>query len=258
MNQAGGMNKILKYFISEAFLYSILIAAVTAMLLYLIKNYLIKKVAYTSKNTQHKNTFIGVVFSILQYFVVIVAIIMVLQLHGVDITRILAGLGIMATIVGLSLQDTLKDLFSGINIYNNNFYKVGDLVRYNNEECDVKYFNARVTKFQSVKTGSTYTVCNSMIKSIEKIKDKRIIAFYFKMDDDKEKIDSCFERVVARAKEESKRLKDIKYDGINVIDSKGVCYDIRYNAAAHKAEEVKDLIYKICYEEMKKDGLRPL
>ncbi len=257
MNQPGSMSKILKYFISEAFLYSILIVAVTIVLLYLIKNYLIKKVAYTSKNTQHKNTFIGVIFSILQYFVLIVAIIMILHLHGVDITRILAGLGIMATIVGLSLQDTLKDLFAGINIYNNNFYKVGDLVRYNNEECDVKYFNVRVTKFQSVKTGSTYTVCNSMIKSIEKIKDKRVITFYFRMDEDKEKIDSCFERIIEHAKGESKRLKDIRYEGINVIDAKGVGYDIRYTAAAHKAEEVKDLLYKLCYEEMKKDGLKP-
>ncbi len=249
--------EILKYFISEDFFFSLIVVAITIGIMYFIKQYLIKKVAYTSKSTQHRNTLIGVLFNVLQYLVVLAAIIIIMKLHNVEIKSILTGLGVMATIVGLSLQDTLKDMFSGINIYNNNFYKVGDMVRYNNEECDVKYFNARVTKFQSVKTGSTYTVCNSMIKSIEKIKDKRILTFYFPLDEEKEKIDRCFEKVVERMKEESKRVRDIHYESINEISEKGVGYEISYTAAAHKAEEVRDDLFRISYEELHKAKLRP-
>ena len=174
MNETQEIGNDIKYFASKPFLISLIIVGVTGLLLYIIKQYLIKKVAYTTKGEQHKNTFYGVIFNILQYVVVIIAIVMILHQHGVNVTRILAGLGIMATIIGLALQDTLKDIIAGISIYNYNFYKVGDLIRYNGEECDVKYFSARVTKLQSIQTNSTYTVNNSLMTSVEKIKDNRI------------------------------------------------------------------------------------
>ena len=133
MNEPKSFKEILNYLGSSAFLSSLLVIAVASALLYVIKQYLIKKVAYTNKDEQHKNTFIGMIFNVLQYIVIIAAAMMVMHLHGVNISSILAGLGIVATIVGLALQDTLKDIIAGINIYNNNFYKVGDMVRYNGE-----------------------------------------------------------------------------------------------------------------------------
>ena len=248
----------MEYLSSKVFLKSVLIVAVSLVLLYIIKQYLIKKVAYTTKNEQHKNTFIGIIFSVLQYFVVLVAAVMILKVHGVDITGILAGLGIVATIVGLALQDTLKDIFAGINIYNNNFYKVGDMVRYNGELCDVKYFSARVTKFQSLRTNSTYTVCNSMINSIEKIKDSGIVTFLFSFDTEKKIVDKTLKKVADRMTKESEHIKEIYYDGIAEINTDGVKYEIKYYCPAHKSEEVRDMIAAISYEEFRKAKIRPL
>ena len=100
MKEENGLKEVLAYLASKTFLSSVLIAAVMFALLYIIKQYLIKKVAYTGKNEQHKNTFIGVVFNILQYVVIAVAVVIILHLHGVNVTSILAGIGIAATIVG--------------------------------------------------------------------------------------------------------------------------------------------------------------
>ena len=152
MQDINSLSDLFKYFNSTAFIGSAVVIIIASILLWLIKQYLVKKVAYTTKDDQHKNTFIGMIFNVLQYLVIILAIVTVMKLHGVNIGSIMAGLGIVATIIGLALQDTLKDIISGINIYNNNFYKVGDMVRWNDEECDVKYFSARVTKFQSLKS----------------------------------------------------------------------------------------------------------
>ncbi len=248
----------MKYLRSKMFTESLVIIAVTAVILYVIKQYLIKKVAYTGKSEQHKNTFIGIIFSMLQYMVVILAAVLVLKAHGVDITGILAGLGIMATIVGLALQDTLKDILSGINIYNNNFYKVGDMVRYNGELCDVKYFSAKVTKFQSLRTNSTYTVCNSQITSIEKIKDSGIITYMFSFDIDKKTVDKVLTKVAERMMKESRHVKEIYYIGIAQIASEGVKYEIKYYCPAHKSEEVREMIASISYEEFKKAKIAPL
>ncbi len=257
MNETQDLGTGIKYFASKPFLMSLAIIGVTILVLYVIKQFLIKKVAYTTKDEQHKNTFNGVIFSILQYIVVIVAIVSILHQHGVNVTRILAGLGIMATIIGLALQDTLKDIIAGISIYNNNFYKVGDLIRYNGEECDVKYFSARVTKLQSVQTNSTYTVNNSLMTSVEKIKDSRVQHFLFGFDVDRHKIAECLEEICTALKKETSYAKDARYEGIQEISDRGVIYVIKYRCPAHRSELVRSKLMDITYDKFKEYDLLP-
>lgn len=258
MKEENGLQEVVNYLISKTFMSSVLVAVIMFALLYIIKQYLIKKVAYTGKNEQHKNTFIGVVFNILQYIVVVVAIVIILHLHGVNVTSILAGIGIAATIIGLALQDTLKDILAGINIYNNNFYKVGDVVRYNGEECDVKYFNARVTKFESIATGSTYTVCNSTINSIEKIKDSKGISLTFDFNVDRNKVEEICNAAIERAKDECKRIRSAGFSGIVDITREGVTYYVYFNCAAHKKGEARKAMLVNLYDEFKSSGITPV
>jgi small-conductance mechanosensitive channel len=252
-----GFKELLAYFTSKAFLMSSLILAIAMLDFYLIKQYLIKKVAYTGKADQHRNTFLGVFFNVLQYIVGVVAAVLIMRFHGIDVGGIFAGLGIAATIVGLALQDSLKDIIAGLNIYNHNFYKVGDLVRYNGEECDVKYFSTKVTKFQSILTKATYTVNNSEIRSIEKIKDGHIQHFLMNFSTDRATVDDCFNTVCDRMRTECKHLKDIHYESIAEIDERGVTYEIKYTCPAHKREEVKDMMMSITYDEMVKRHIEP-
>ncbi|MBR5340566.1 MAG: mechanosensitive ion channel [Erysipelotrichaceae bacterium] len=258
MVQITSFKDLWNYLGSMPFLNSVMVAAIGLMFLYVIKQFLIKKVAYTSKDEQHKNTFFGIIFSILQYVVVIIAIVLILQFHGVNVASILAGLGLMSLVIGLALQDMLKDIIAGINIYNNNFYKVGDLVRYNGEECDVKYFNARVTKFQSILTRSTYTVCNSQITAIEKIKDYKYIDFAFPFDTKKETVEECMESICERMRNECEHIKIIYYDGISKINETGVLYELKYSCPAHKGEETSDKLSEVAYEEMHKYKIAPV
>ncbi|MBR4462024.1 MAG: mechanosensitive ion channel [Erysipelotrichaceae bacterium] len=251
-------SKLMAYLQSGTFLGSIVILSVALIMLRFIKQYLIKKVAYSGKDEQHKNTFIGMIFGVLQYIVMICAVVLILHLNGVNVASILAGLGIMATIIGLALQDTLKDIIAGISIYNNNFYKVGDMVRWNGEMCDVSYFSARVTKFRSVTTNSTYTVNNSVVTSIEKIKDQFFLSYNFEFETPKEKIDKAMERICERAREEVKYLKKISYAGIVAIDEEGVRYSLMLNCPAHKAGLIRIQVTQIVYEELKAHKLRPL
>ena len=251
------MKEVTEYLTSEAFALSVLIVVVTMLLLSLIKKYLIKKVAYTGKDEQHRNTFIGVIFSVAQYLVIVIATVIVLRLHGVNIFSIVTGLGIMATIIGLALQDTLKDIIAGINIYNSNFYKVGDMVRYNGEECDVKYFSARVTKFQSIFTGNTYTVCNSSITSIEKIKDIKILSLEFNFDKDAKKINKAFDKTVERGKN-IENIKEISNLGLIYFGRQGTVYGILYKCPAHKDLIARMQLTKILHEEVTKVGVKPV
>ena len=132
------------------------------------------------------------------------------------------------------------------------------MVRYEGQECDVKYFSARVTKFQSIATKSTFTVCNSQITSIEKIKDSKTLSFLFRFDDDDKKIEKAMTAAIERVREENKNMKSAVYGGIWDISTNGVLYGIAYTAPAHKYMGVRSLLLKYCYEEFKKASLTPV
>ena len=211
----------------SSILFSILVVVITFFILHFVKTNLIKKVSYENENEAHVGSFVGMIFNVLQYVIVIIAIIIILRINGFNVTSLIAGLGIIATIIGLSLQDTLKDVFAGINIYNNNFYKVGDVVIYNNERCEVKYFSARITKFRSLFTNSTYTVCNSCINSIEKVKDVQLLNLNFDISDDQKIIDKCFLNAVKKL-EKDDEFWDIHYIGFTFFNQNGGSYTLMY------------------------------
>ena len=250
-----GLNDVGNYFVSKQFLASVVVICLTVILLVVIKKYLIKKVAYTTKAEQHQNTFIGVVFNVLQYAVVLGCVVIVLQLHGVNVTSIVAGLGIVATLIGLALQDTMKDVISGINIYNNNFYKVGDMVMYNNELCEVKYFSARITKFQSMYSGNTFTVCNSIINSIEKVKNNNMVFLTFDFEDDHELVEKCYAKAVEVTKA-AKGVKDVEHFGLVDINDNGILYGTKI-IAGHNVLIARSIFLKTLYEECIKYDVAP-
>lgn len=234
---------------------TILVLCVVAAILSFIKRILIKKVAY--KDGKKKiNTLLGLIFNIAQFVVVIVGIFVILTINGINVTGLLAGLGVVATIVGLSLQDTFKDLFAGLNIYDNNFYKVGDFVRYNGELCEVKFFNARISKFCSVATGSTYTVSNSTVTNIEKVKNGVALRIYFDFDVDRKKIEKCLKKA-CQAVEEAPGTRNVGYLGICSIDEQGVCYICAFDTKPMNQFPMKLLFYSVAYDEFKKAHIIP-
>lgn len=251
------MESIKTFITSGQFFEVLLVIVIEIVLLRFIKAVLIKQIAYRGADEGKKrNTFLGMVFDALQYIVIIVGIFVVLSVFKIDITGMIAGLGIVATIVGLSLQDTFKDLFAGINIYGNNFYKVGDFVRYNGEICEVKFFNARISKFSSIATNATYTVSNSTVYNIEKVKDTFAFKFTFDFEDDKEKVIKALDNVTA-AIEKTDHVKSASNFGIINIDVTGVTYAILVKVSPKYYLNVALVAYSNAYDEFKKADVIP-
>lgn len=66
--------------------------------------------------------------SILRYLFLIIVLLVILSVLGVNVTSLLAGLGIMTAVVGLAFQDMIKDFIAGIAIIVENQFSVGDTV----------------------------------------------------------------------------------------------------------------------------------
>ena len=66
--------------------------------------------------------------SILRYLFLIIVLLVILSVLGVNVTSLLAGLGILTAIIGLAFQDMIKDFIAGIAIIAENQFCVGDTV----------------------------------------------------------------------------------------------------------------------------------
>ena len=160
---------IMKILNSKIF-YSIVIVVVS-FLIFRGFNHLIKKARHTNTNNRaFKNkTIIGITLSSLRYIMMIVVVLMLLQVNGVNVSSMLAGVGIISAIVGLSIQDALKDIIRGFTIVSDEYFKVGDIIKYKDITGKVSMIGIRSTKMYDIKTGNEITIANRNIEQVEKI-----------------------------------------------------------------------------------------
>ena len=82
-------------------------------------------------------TYVKMLRCIIRYIFIIVTVLIVLQINGVNVSSVLAGVGILGAIFGLAIQDWLKDIIRGSSILSDNYFSVGDVVKYKDVEGKV-------------------------------------------------------------------------------------------------------------------------
>jgi small conductance mechanosensitive channel len=95
----------------------------------------------------------------------VVVLLMTLMLFGVDITPILAGVGILGLAIGFGAQSLVKDFVSGLFILIENQYGLGDKVKIGNFEGRVKKITIRSTALEDDE-GKTFYISNGLIKDV--------------------------------------------------------------------------------------------
>ncbi len=95
----------------------------------------------------------------------VVVFLMVLKLFGVDITPILAGVGIIGLAVGFGAQSIVKDFVSGLFVLIENQYCIGDRVKIGTFEGRVQKITMRSTVLQDDE-GKTFYISNGLIKDV--------------------------------------------------------------------------------------------
>ena len=85
---------------------------------------------------------------------------------GVNITTVLAGLGVGGLAVALALQKPLEDMMGALTIFTQAPIRVGDFVRYGAEMGTVEDIGLRTTRLRTL-TNSVVSVPNARIASIE-------------------------------------------------------------------------------------------
>lgn len=84
-----------------------------------------------------------------QLIIYSVAVIMILWTFNVDVTGLLAGLGIGALIIGFALKDIIENWVSGLLIISGKTYRIGDVIRVGNLTGVVTDISLRTTKLKT-------------------------------------------------------------------------------------------------------------
>lgn len=101
---------------------------------------------YEKKNSDHKIT--SIFANITRLVIFITGTLIVLNSLGVSIAPILTALGVGGLAVSLALQDTLSNLFAGINILSTGKIKVGDRIKFESEEGLIEDISWRHTSIK--------------------------------------------------------------------------------------------------------------
>src|SRR5574344_2282365 len=138
-------------FIGSPKFYAPIIIILVSLIIYNIIGSLLDKATIKGKTELEKKkrkTIIILLHNITKYIIAIIAILSILNVYVINTTSILAGLGIVGVVIGLALQDALKDIIGGINIILDNFYVVGDYVKYGDFTGQVISFGLKSTKIK--------------------------------------------------------------------------------------------------------------
>jgi len=105
----------------------VVIIVVSAFLLLKLFNHLLTQVI-GAKNEAIKRA-INNVKRFLQIVIYSIAAIMILWIFEVDVTGLLAGLGVGALIIGFALKDIIENWVSGLLIFTGKTFKIGDVIQ---------------------------------------------------------------------------------------------------------------------------------
>ena len=254
------MEKVMKLILHEKVIAPILILIATTIVYRVIKGVIKRmfKIKVINSDEKRNVTLMQLIINIIKYFLYVIALLMILEIYGVDTKSLIASLGVLSLVAGLALQDTLKDFISGITIILENQFSVGDTVTIGTFKGEVISMGLKTTKLKSY-DGQLFMIANRNI--IEVINHSlanslAIVELPVSYEEDLEKLDSILETVCNKL---STTLSDLKGKvevlGIDRYDSANLIYKITVETVAGKQFEIQRKIRKEICEELKKHNI---
>lgn len=227
-----------KIFIKEIYLPIIYITI--GFIIYQISKRIIKKLFSIEKRTignkkidkKKLKTLEQLVINILRFFIVIFIVLSILTVFGVNIKTFLAGLGVISVVIGLALQDILKDFIMGFSLIIENYFSVGDTVEIGGFKGKVIHLGLRTTKLQQF-SGPVLIIPNRNIVEVINYTNsysQAIVDVDVAYESDLDKVEKVLQE---SAENLSKTLKGIVNEvevlGVEKLDSSSITYRVMVN-----------------------------
>lgn len=231
------INSIFKFNIIDSFL-----VIVFSIFLYkLINSYFIKKtkIAFSKNKISKKSqTYLKLITNIFRYIFIILALIIILKINGIDVSSMLAGIGIVSVVIGLAIQDALKDIIRGFSILSDEYFSVDDIILYNNITGKVISIGLKATKIQDIATNNLITIANRNIEQVEIVSHEIYINIPLPYELHLKDSEIIIKKIIENI-EQNNNVEQSDYLGINQFADSSIHYLIRVNCSPDKKLQVR-------------------
>ena len=204
------------------------IVILLSLLIYrIVTRVLTSKEKKTSKimSSKKNKTLIRMLKSVAAGAISIVTVLMVLQIYGVNVTSMLAGVGIASIVIGFALQDSLKDIVRGFVIVSDNYYEIGDVIKYNDNIGPVISVSLLTTRIQDINTMNIVSIANRNIDKVEVDPGYIYIPIPLPYELKVAKAEEIIHDIVQKLRRHT-GINSADYQGITKIDTSSLNYQI--------------------------------
>ena len=171
-------------------------------------------------------TYVKLLKNAIRFVFIILTVLIILQVNGINVKSVLAGVGIVGVVFGLAIQDWIKDIIRGGTIISDNYFEVGDIVKYGDMEGKVLVIGLQTTKIQDLKTGNVVSIANRKIEEVEVVSNllyiKVPIPYEVKVEDAEKAVADIVKLI-----KKNDNTNDCKYVGVTELDSSAILYFLK-------------------------------
>lgn len=214
------------------------------------------KSSYNYKKTE---TFKVLLKNGIKYIIIIFLILAILTVYGIDVTSILAGLGIVGAITGLALQDLAKDIIAGFSIILENQYAMGDTISVGDFKGEVIFLGLKTTRIKNAE-GDIKIIANRNISEVinySMANSLAIVDIDISYEENNDHVETILTELVAELTKTLPKLKGkVELLGIQDLSASSVKYRIVAPTVAMEHFGVERKIRKAIKEKLDKENIK--
>ena len=198
----------------------------------------------------------GLINNLIKYFIIIIDIVMILDIFGIDTKTLIASLGVVGFVVGLAVQDTLKDFVAGMSIILENQYRVGDTITIKGFRGEVISLGIKSTKIKAY-TGEVMIIPNHLIEEVVNHsldKSLAVVDIPVSYDTDLKKLESVLSNLFSKLSIDG-ITGDIKILGLESYDDSSISYRVVVDTIPMKHYQVERELKRAIKLELDKNGI---
>lgn len=192
---------------------------------------------------------LGIIRFLVTFTLFALALVLVLGNLGVNVTGLIAGLGVGGIAIGLAAQGIFKDLFAALAILFDKPFRKGDSIKWNNisgtiERIGLKTTHIRAITGEQVIVGNAYLIDKEMFNLARLDRRRMILSIALPFDTP----DTAAEQVPDMLREIVSSVPKcaVVRAGLTGITSAGLQYELQFDVKSAIYNEVFDARTKVC------------
>lgn len=214
---------------------------------------------HVKPRTNRGKTLIALTKNLMRYAAILISICVILTMLTVDIVTILAGLGIIALIIGFGAESLIADVVTGMFILIDNQYNIGDIIEVNGFRGTVSDISVRTTMLTDV-GGNVKIINNADMKYVLNRSDntsKAVADFPIPYDTDYDALEEKLPDMLSRIYEENREIMQAEpeYLGVDQFGDSSVNLRFAVEVSESNIYTGTRALNRALFREMRKLGI---